>query len=76
MLFRRKTSIDSLESEVIIAKNESIIFSDKWSLSIGEVSVSVADNMHLNAAIDKFHTYIGMIESHEHMTQNFRHRWN
>lgn len=72
----RKLKIDSLENEIVIAKDEYIILSDKYALSLSETNVLVFDNMCLNATIDKLHKSIDMIQAHEHMNHNFHYPWS
>lgn len=71
----QKLKIDSLKNELVIAKDKCIILSEKCSLAISERNVLV-DNMHLNVVINKLHNSINMIESHEHMSHNFRRPWS
>ncbi|KAL4573036.1 hypothetical protein LXL04_019829 [Taraxacum kok-saghyz] len=72
----RKLKIDSLERELIIAKDDCIIVNDRCMISLNERNILLADNVRLNNAIDKLHKSIDIVESNENMTHNFRYPWS
>ena len=72
----RKLRIDSLERELMIAKDECIIVNDKCNVSVRERNILLADNVRLNNAIDKIYSSIDKVESFNNMTHNFRYPWS
>lgn len=72
--FKRK--IESLERELVIAKDEFIILNGKCVILVSGKNILFNDNIFHNSKIDSFHNSIDMIESNERMTRNFHHSWS
>lgn len=61
----RKLKIESLEWELLMAKDKCIILNDKREISISERNILFCDNKRLNAKICSLHNSIDVLEANE-----------